>query len=262
MRNVIKVQRQGLVGQLRRTFGRHRPIFVFGHQKSGTTAIAALTAHASQRTVKLDFKKEIKNPTYDKIGASYSLEDFIQAHQASFRREIIKAPNLTPFSSSLISKFPPRKHLFIVRNPEDTIRSICDRLNLPGVNRNLTPEFLGEIPIGWRLILDNSWLGLEAEDYLGSLAMRWNLMAERYRDDSASYVLIKYEDFLADKEGAIDRVLLDLGISKKVGIESVKDHQYQPKGSGIAASDFFDAASLKRIRTLCAKNMAHFEYGG
>ncbi|NEP45581.1 MAG: hypothetical protein F6K35_42755, partial [Okeania sp. SIO2H7] len=113
-----------------------QPILVLGNQKSGTSAIAALLAEMTDLSVTIDLRKEIPNPTYDKIiKGELTFSEFVQLNKLDFSRDIVKEPNLTLLDRELAEYFPNSDFVFVIRDPRDNIRSILNRLQLPG---NLT----------------------------------------------------------------------------------------------------------------------------
>ena len=159
-----------------------RPILVLGNQKSGTTAIAALLAEATGLSVTLDLQREVDEPTFPRVRTGgMSFDDFIRRNRLDFSRRIVKEPNLTLFPRELRDRFPESPIVFIIRDPRDNIRSILDRLGLPGDCDCLGDERWATVSEAWRTVLDNRWLGIEHEHYVAQLAGRWRFAAETHR---------------------------------------------------------------------------------
>ena len=112
------------------------PIIVLGHQKTGTSVIAALLGEATGKSVTIDmFHHNNKiRPFFreDIFNKKLSLRDFIQANALYFSTDIIKEPDLTFHYEALLNYFPKAKFVFVIRDPRDNIRSILNRLKISG----------------------------------------------------------------------------------------------------------------------------------
>ena len=242
------------------------PVLVFGNQKSGTTAIAGLLAGAAGKTFSYD--------VFNRLGAERSLErliagqtrfrDFVAAHPHEFVTDVIKAPPLALFYEGLRETFPGAHFVFIVRDPRENIRSMLDRLGLPGNLDALGPAetaVWADLP-GWRLIMEGRTPPTAGENYIETLANRWNRFADAYLGDADRITCVRYEDFCADKTGAT------ADLARRVGWEIVRDisddidRQYQRAGKnrGMPWRDFFGQANLDRIERICGERMQAFGY--
>lgn len=209
-----------------------RPVLILGNQKSGTTAIAALLGHLTRLSTTLDLGREIKDPTYDRVTrGELTFEQLIQRNKLDFSRRIVKEPHLTMFYAELLRCFPDAPIVFVVRDPRDNIRSILNRLNLPGNAGRLSEEDGARIKRVWHLVLDNRWLGIEGSDYIEQLAGRWRRAAEIYLANQQRMILVRYEDFLRDKPGIMQRLAESLGLKAVADISEMVDVQFQPRGS-------------------------------
>ena len=93
------------------------------------------------------------------------------------------------------------------------------------------------------------------------LARRWSCTAETYIRNRDDMTLIRYEDFLKDKTGAIQRLAKQLGLSEVHDISTKIDIQYQSRGDhNIRWNDFFGIRNLKCIEQICNKQMMVFGY--
>lgn len=236
------------------------PIFIFGNQKSGTTAVAALLAHASDLPVTLDLRNEISQPTFQNISSSLTIEDFVRANKADFCRKIIKEPNLTLYIPELLALYPDSRCVFVVRNPVDNVRSILDRLGLSGNLDDSYREECKHISHAWRLTLNGSWFGLKGNGYIESLAHRWNHIVDFYRRHPETFVLIRYEDFTANKENSIRRLLRSLELTEVRSIGSIKDQQFQKKGKSPMAKQYFCTDALEKILAITEFNSSYLDY--
>ena len=241
-----------------------KPIFVLGNQKSGTSAIAALLGYATGLSVTIDLKMEYLSTGRIYLmmrSGSVDFETFIKRNRLDFSREIIKEPNLTIFYQDLLKHFPEAKFAFVIRDPRQNIRSILNRLRLPGNLDDITETHRRRIKKSWNLILDGRWLGFKGGDYIEMLALRWNYFSDVYLRDSSNMVLVKYEEFLKDKIGAIHKLAETLGLDPGYNIQDKVNIQYQPRGSRhVNISIFFGARNLTKIETICRDKMKLFGY--
>lgn len=238
------------------------PIILLGNQKSGTTAIAALLAEMTGLSVTLDLKKEMKNPVIDRLKTGgLSMDEFVQMNKLDFSRDIIKEPSLSPFYRELAERFPRSRFVMVIRDPRDNIRSILNRLKIPGDLQNLTEENRAEITRAWELIIDGSWLGLEGANYIEMLSARWNYITDLYLANTGRIVLLKYEDFSKDKTGTLDRLAATLGLEKKHDVSHRVNVQFQPAGNrNVRWNEFFGADNLSRIERICSERMKKLGY--
>jgi hypothetical protein len=239
-----------------------RPVLILGNQKSGTTAIAALLGQLTRRSVTLDLAREVHDPTYDRLHRKeLTFEDFIGRNKLDFSRQIVKEPFLTLFQAELRRRFPDSPMVFVVRDPRDNLRSILNRLELPGDLATLPERDLSRISRVWRLVLDNRWLGIAGENYIEQLAGRWRWTAESYLADQDKMILIRYEDFLLDKASAIGRLAAAVGLTAVADISEMVDVQFQPRGNReVSWGRFFGADNLARIERICFAAMHSLRY--
>lgn len=122
-------------------------IWVFGFQKSGTSAIAGLLAYMSDKTVIIDtpylwppYNTAIKEGTL-------TIEEQCKRYSLPFSRDILKDPGTTFYIDKIESYFRLKKYVFIIRNPIDNVKSILDRLGLPGNKEEIN---MGYVHLDWR----------------------------------------------------------------------------------------------------------------
>ncbi len=237
------------------------PLFVFGNQKSGTSIIAALLSKYSGQSLTLDFKvtnKFIRDYTL-LIERKKNIESFIKNHKFEFSADIIKEPNLTQFIPELTDLFKSQKHIFIVRDPYDNIRSILNRLNVKG-NLEMFNETNKLSPM-WNYIINDYFLYSEELNYIEILAHRWSRFVDFYTNYSKNLILVRYEDFLKNKVIAIDQLAGKIDLKKKNSIANEVDVQYQRKGQkNINYIEFFGEKNLERINSICSEKMKSFNY--
>lgn len=238
-------------------------IFLLGNQKSGTSAIAALLAELTGLSVTIDIRG-IKEPVQSQLHKrEMSFKTFVENNRYDFSKQIVKEPSLTFLYDDLKAAFPNGTFVFIVRDPRDNIRSILNRINLPGDLPDIdeADERWLQAPIDWQRVIDGRWLGLGGRNYVEQMAERWNLAVDIYERNKEEMVLIRYEDFLQDKAGEIERLAKKLGHEKVNDIDDKVDIQYQPAGNRkVKKQDFFGAENLTRIERICADRMERFGY--
>lgn len=240
------------------------PVIVLGNQKSGTTAIAVLLAGLADCSVTLDIFFRFRRPVLrNLLCGAWSLEDFIRKYPFWFSTKIIKEPSLTFFYDDLRACFPNARFVFIIRDPRDNIRSILDRLKIPGNLSRLHDHHLASFPRnkGWRLILDGTLFKTAGETYIDTLARRWSCTAELAFENRENLVLVRYEDFVTRKVETITELAEAVGLTPARSIADRVDIQYQPRGhTDVAWADFFGEKNLQLIESVCLERMRDFGY--
>jgi hypothetical protein len=240
-----------------------KPLIFLGKGKSGTTAIAALFAEATGKSVALDIPALFIDGIRPILVGRSTLPSVVARERLAFSHDIIKQPTLTWFFDELRDCFPEAKFVMIVRDPRDNIRSVFNRMAIPGDLDGLTPDMVRNIHAGWRWHFDEPYLlGLTGANYIELSANRWNLGADVYLDHSDDMLLVRYEDFVEDKVGSIAALAKQLGYPVMRDIAARSDRQFQPQGKdrGLAWSDFFGRRNLDIIERICGPRMAKFDY--
>jgi hypothetical protein len=240
-----------------------QPVFVLGNQKSGTSAIAALLGLSTGLSTAVDLRREMQRQTWVRLRrGELSFDAFVRRNALDFSRAIVKEPNLSFFCDELRQRFPAARFAFVVRDPRENIASILSRLAIPGDLNELLPEHCAEVDPGSELVFDGRWLGIDAGDhYVDRLAARWNACADVYLSRREEIALVRYEDFVADKVGEIERLAARVGLAGGRDIRSDVDTQFQPAGR--RSSDwriFFGDENLHRIERICGDRMQDFGY--
>jgi hypothetical protein len=240
-----------------------KPLFILGNFKSGTTIIANLLSKATKQTLTSDIHSAIKHATLQLDFNILNCDDFIKQHKYEFSKEIIKEPFLSFYTEELITSFPNAKFIWIVRNPYQNIRSILNRLKIPGnlpkINFNNFAEL--EKNPAWKLNLQSKMFGYNSSNYIEALAFRWNYAINIYKQNIDKIILVKYEDFIIDKKKYIDGLALDLGFTIQTDISNYVNIQYQSKGNAeIDLKEFFGKKNYKIIDRLCKENMKELGY--
>jgi hypothetical protein len=262
LRSLIQRLRTGIVKRTARI--NRRPVIVLGVQKSGTTAIAMLMAKAAGMSVTSDFIHLSTTIEYRKtLFRTRAFNNFVRRNRYYFGHDIIKDPDLTFFVDELVDYFPNGRFVFIVRDPRDNIRSILDRVNLPGIPIVPDQEHWSSLQNGdsWQMIVDGKLPLVSGDTYIEILANRWKLGVELYLRHADAIRLVRYEDFLKDKIGSISALLNEVGLKARHDISDSIDVQYQPRGQlAVNWKSFFGCANLQRIEIICGAEMARFGY--
>lgn len=238
------------------------PIFILGHQKSGTSAVAGLLGELTGCSVTIDLLNEDRWPTYAKVACGeMPFERFVRRNRLDLSREIVKEPNLTFFYPHLAERFPDARFAMVVRDPRTNAKSVLDRLGLPGDRDSIPKAQVRALRRGWNLMFDPSWLGLEPGNYVELLAHRWNLCADVYLDRPEAMRLVRYEDFRAAKLETLESLATDLGLERRHDIRARLDRQFQPAGNrAVSVEQFFGADNLARIENACKERMRRLGY--
>jgi hypothetical protein len=238
------------------------PVFILGNQKSGTSAIAALLAEMTGRSVTLDLKREMGHPVIDQIKLGrLSMAEFVRLNRLDFSRDIIKEPSLSPYYHELRRSFARAKFVMVIRDPRDNIRSILNRLKIPGSLEDITSDQRARLTPAWRLIIDGRWLGLEGRNYIEMLARRWVYISNLYLGNKDRMTSVVYEDFSKDKTGTLERLATTLGLEKKHDVSRRVDVQFQPAGDrSVRWGDFYGPQNLAAIESICADGMRRLGY--
>jgi len=241
------------------------PLFILGNQKSGTTVIANLLSQATSKSLTNDFQSAIAHKTLQ-LELSFKLlsfPNFIHDYKYEFSKDIIKEPFLSYYIDELINEFPNARFILIVRDPYQNIRSILNRLKVPGnlqkINFSNFVELEKTLP--WKLALQSKMLGINSINYIEAMAHRWNYLINLYEKNKEKIILVKYEDFVKDKKGFIDNLTHKLGFDIKQDISNYVNVQYQPKGnSKVDLDKFFGSKNSDLISKVCKNNMNKLGY--
>lgn len=242
------------------------PIIVLGHQKAGTSAIAVLLAKATGVSATIDmFQPNRASLRFEVFDGEIPLSEFIQKNRLYFSTKIIKEPNLTFLYDELLETFPRAKFVFVVRDPRDNIRSILNRLKIAGDRETLDAKeirFLSDEYMSiWQAIIDGRMPKTRGDTYIEKLAHRWVVSAQEYRQHRNNMVLVKYEDFLLDKQSKIAETADKVGLPVKFDITDDLETNFQPPGNrNVKWHTFFGDQNLSRIEAITHQEMIHFGY--
>lgn len=239
-------------------------IIVAGMPKSGTTAIARLLGAAIQQRVCSDpfYQLDVLNIPFREqlFSGALDIGSLWRRYPAVFDGPVIKDPNFPLFLPQLKRSFRKARFVFIVRDPRDNLRSILNRVQLPG-DPTLVPAELPGVAGAWRNVLMGRFPEVPGTDYLEHMAWRWRKSVEGYRERAAEIVLIRYEDFRADKYRAIEALSAQLGHAVKADISPLLDVQFQPRGkTDTDPLAFFGRDGLQRIETIVGPFLEEFGY--
>ncbi len=237
------------------------PLFILGNQKSGTSAIASLLGEATQKSTTVDIGGW-RSRTYELIrDGQLTLKQAIRySAKVEFSRPIIKEPNLTFLYHELVEVFPHAKFVLVVRNPLSNIRSLLNRLNVPGDLTTLNCREYPEIHELWEYILFHQLDHGQAQgDYIGRQIARWNDAAQLADRCGGEVPTITYEEFKANKLNTIYSLAKDLNLPVLSDITSKVDIQYQVKGKPTNLPEFF-GSNYSRILTETASLRACLKY--
>lgn len=243
------------------------PIIILGNQKSGTTAIASLLGEATGQSVTIDMFRHSnkKEPFFREslYNQSLPLNTFIQKNSFYFSTKIIKEPELTFFYKDLREIFPMAKIIFVIRDPRDNIKSILNRLNIPGDLSEIGKDYIYKLNglIGWQSIIQGRCPEIDGKNYIERLSKRWNMASDIYLQNKDNILLIRYEDFVDSKVSSINHLAEEAGLEIISDISEKVDVQYQPRGNhNINIKDFFGKENLEVINTFCSSNMQKLLY--
>jgi hypothetical protein len=226
------------------------PAFVFGNQKSGTTAIAGLLAVATARRATLDFAGATEPFIGRLLRGETDLAEFVRHNAWAFSADIVKEPSLTFVAPALMDHFGVSRAVFVIRDPRDNIRSILDRLKLPGDLPAFEPDRL-KANRTWRSLLAGHDLGLPQDHYVATLARRWLRAVEVFDGARERFEFIRYRDFKKDRATSIARLARSLKLDPRHDISSRAEHAFQRKGTARVAAEFFGKDNLARIDDIC-----------
>ncbi|MAD19762.1 MAG: hypothetical protein CMJ52_06010 [Planctomycetaceae bacterium] len=232
------------------------PGFILGMQKSGTSAVAGLLSLRTGIPIAIDLAREWRRCTIIRAsGSDRAFERYVRRNGIDFARRIVKEPGLTFVYDRLAARWPEARSLVVVRDPVATIRSIVERLEIPGDADASAIEMRPLVPQAWHAVLDNRWLGVRSEHYIDQLADRWCIAARLALDVRDGRRMIRYEDFVADKIGVIDEIAGHFEIPIVAEIDAFLEVPFQPPGRRREPKRVF-GPNLERIKRITAP-LAH-----
>jgi len=241
----------------------HPRIVVTGMPKSGTTAIAMLAGAAAGLKVNSDPFNRLDQAGVDFRDALYggqlTLRELVRRHSRCFAGGLLKDPNFI-YLPEVFEVFAGAGLVFTVRDPRDNIRSLLNRLRLPGRLDATTATGAG-ISATWRRVLEGRTPDVPGTNYIERLAHRWALAVRNYLDGQQRLQLIRYEEFMQGKVAAVEATLAAIGIPGGQPIEHLLERDFQPRGQrGVDPREFFGAVELESIERICGPEMARLGY--
>ncbi|HEY2032802.1 MAG TPA: sulfotransferase [Rhizomicrobium sp.] len=228
-----------------------KPLFIFGNQKSGTTAIAGLLASATGKTVTLDFAGAEEPYLSNLLRGQTPLEKFVRRNAWAFSADIIKEPSLTFVAHGLMDHFDSARAVFVVRNPYDNIRSILVRQRLRGDLRELPAR--ARLNPTWRKILSGGDLGTAGGHYVDVLAKRWVHAIEIFQAQPKRFITVRYEDFNKAKVDEISRLASALNLPVVADVTALTEIDYQRRDLKAVPPEKFFGDNYARISMACEK---------
>lgn len=259
----MKFLKRYLVSLARRLQGEIRginksAIVVLGNQKSGTSVVAWLLAEYGGLSKTIDIPESWWPTLRSLISGELDWATFANRYKHRFASDLVKEPNFTFLYPQLRELHSQGSFVFVIRDPRDNIRSLLNRLGLPGDQEHVDWTCVSET---WRHIFDAGLWELDAEQYIEILAARWNRATDVYLEHPDDMVLVRYEDFIADKVGVIQSLAQQLGLSQVKDIADKVDIQYQRRGNReVSWEEFFGPENLARIERICGSRMAKLGY--
>jgi hypothetical protein len=236
------------------------PLFVFGNQKSGTSAIAGLLSEATGKSLIADFGGAQEPFIGELIRGEIPVARYIARNAWAFSAPVVKEPGLTFAAPALMDHFPQSRAVMVLRNPWHNIRSMLERL---GVRGDADSIVAGKRRINrtWQSILAGTDLGLPPAHYIDILSQRW-LRAAQIADTLGSRaVAVRYEDFANSKKETMEALAGALGWPVVSDVSAKLDHAFQPRGTGIDPKPFF-GKNYERIGAICGRKAAKHGYEG
>lgn len=236
------------------------PVFVFGQQKAGTSAIAGLLSAATGQPLTRDFRGAREPHLGSLLRREMPVARFVSRNAWAFSAPIIKEPSLTFVAPALLDHFPKARAVFITRDPWANIRSILGRQRLRGDAEQPVRDDGSRPNKTWQSILSGRDLGLAPDHFIGILAKRWLRAADICDELSGRCIAIRYEDFNCQKAATIARLVGQLGMTAENDISALVDHPFQRSGKSKESMAEFFGANLSRINDVCAARALRLGY--
>lgn len=247
-----------MLDRLLASWRRSPQLFIFGNQKSGTSAIAGLLAAATGERLAADFPGARHPFIGPLLRGETPVPAFVRRNRGAFSASIVKEPSLTFVAPALLGHFSEARGVFILRNPWQNIRSILNRLDLRGDTEQPVPGTKTINPT-WSDALSGADLGLPPDHFVGILAQRWLRAAEIGQSLGDRVTLVRYEDFATAKRETIITLAKYAGFAAAGDITPLLDHPFQPKGTDESPQTFF-GPNLARIEALCGEQARALGY--
>ena len=104
----------------------------------------------------------------------------------------------------------------------------------------------------------------EGRHYVEGLGTLWSSCVaamERAEKNGVEVHVVRYEDFVKDKRGTVERILAEFGRPVRQDVSAHVDVRFQPKGDhSISVEDFFGADNLARLEDVTRAGAHLFGY--
>lgn len=236
-------------------------VIVLGNHKSGTTAIAQLLGEMCGLTTTIDLSRHRRREGYRLARGEMSFRAFYARNRDLFESELVKIPAMTFAGEAAAAFFDQSRVVFVIRDPRENIRSILNRRGLAGDRSRLPVAYRLKQRLKGSPSMDAGAWGASRAGYVGVLAQRWRVMAEILERLGDRAVVVRYEDFKADKLGCLERLAGELGLSATADISDRLNHQFQPAGDrSRTLASFFGERNLREIERICSAHMERYGY--
>ncbi|MEO0964129.1 MAG: hypothetical protein AAFY08_03325 [Planctomycetota bacterium] len=255
-----RLKQLGILWRAHTTPIRPPRVIVLGCQKSGTSAIAALLGRATGLDAQIDFSRDFARPRFpDVLAGRMTLDAYLRRNAYDMRAPIVKEPSLTLLYEPLKRRFPQTPFVFVMRHPLDNIRSIFDRIGVPGTVTDGSVD--GIESSAWRFIMSGADLKDPPGDLVSIAAMRWVKYNEVYDNQREAFQLVRYEEFMQDKQRVIESLADRLGLDIAADIASLVDVRYQRSGKRITDyREYFGELNYAKIRQIVAPLASILDY--
>lgn len=232
----------------------HKHLLI-GPESSGTTAVANLLYVGQDGLRFLDEGDE--HWVWDTYQSVYEGRRRIYDSPRLQLFDTIKVPGFAVILPQFREAFPNTMVACMVRDPRDVIQSA---INTWKVER---AEDLARIP--WS---SETWLGLTSTDPVERLASRWRIYMSLAGQDPG-VVFLRYEDFCADKVGAIERLARQVGLPfNGERVNRLADQQlsrpatrnYTPRGPGGWRNGILSSDQIACVEKICLQEMGKWGY--
>jgi hypothetical protein len=237
-----------LLNGLSRHFVKARPdpIWIFGIQKAGTTVFAKTLAAATGQTSLMDTPL-LWNTWRPPLSAT-DLGRIMRRNPITFSPQILKEPTATFYPGACLAQTTRKRHVLLLRQPANNIRSMLDRMGLNGQ---------GKAPSGTLPRIHPTYAAYRKElglAYPLAMAHRWAIAHENAVWDDPNIGIFTYEGFLADPDRTLKAAANHVGLAITSNFQSTLNQQHQPAGKNRQQlpEDFFKPEMLQKIQSITA----------
>lgn len=226
-----------------------------GSESSGTTAVANLLFQDQPGIRYLE--EGIESWVWGAYRDIYNKRKYIQDFPQLMLFDAIKVPGFSVILAEFKNFYPNTKIIYMVRDPRDFINSAINTWKINNI------EELHKIP--WA---DISWLGINNDDPIESLALRWKIYLNKAEIEQ-DIIFVKYEDYYNDKFGTIKYLcdILKLSFNEK-RFKELSDQQlshksvryYKPKGPGGWKNSILRREDISKVEIICKEDMRKWGY--